>query len=118
MTYTYDRTASAKFDIYANLMVVHRKADEIQNKGVQAVLAKINSAAKPFKYALDMKMSEIGFQVHGSDPDAPVGELLFVPLPSRDMWASEDEMGNFLVQTFDLYGVRGVGDGKFRVDLG
>lgn len=65
-----------------------------------------------------MGRSYIGFRTGRSDPDSPEGELFFVPLPSRDTWASEDEMRKFLTDTFDLYGVRGLGDGKFRVSLG
>lgn len=118
MTYSYDRTAAAKSDVWADLMAVHRKAMELESKGVLAVLAKVNRATKPFGYALDMNMSDIGFRVRGSDPDSPEGEILFVPLPSRDTYASLDEMKKFVEETFDLYGVRGVGDGKFRVSFG
>lgn len=118
MPYTYDRTAAAKSNIWADLMAIHRKAMELESKGVLAILAKVHRATKAFGYALDINMSNIRFRVRGSDPDSPEGELIFVPLPSRERWASEDEMGKFLTETFDLYGVRGLGDGKFRVSLG
>lgn len=118
MTYSYDRTAAAKYDVWADLMAVHRKAKEIEWKGVSAVLTKVSRAAKAFGYALDPSSSYITFRVGRSDQDSPEGDLIFVPLPSRDTWASEDEMRKFLADTFDLYGVRGLGDGKFRVSLG
>jgi len=119
MVYTYNRTASAKYDLYGNIMDVHRKAEELKWKGVQAVLAKMSRAAKPFGYTLDLNHSYVDFRIGRSDSDRAEGELLFIPLPSRSTWASEEEMEKFLQTTYDLYSfVRPMGEGKFRVPFG
>ncbi len=110
--------AAAKYDFYADGQQLLGKLRAIQHKGFEALLKKANAAMRSFGYGLDMQQSYLSVRAGRSDPDRIEGTLRFVPLPTRDTWASQDDMDRALQERLDIYSARNMGDGIFEVHLG